>query len=31
LPIDAGDYPKEPDIECSIFCTMAEENYGGNL
>lgn len=26
LPKDAGDYPKEPNIECSIFCQMAEED-----
>jgi hypothetical protein len=26
LPKDAGDYPKEPNIECSIFCHMAEED-----
>jgi 3'-phosphoadenosine 5'-phosphosulfate sulfotransferase (PAPS reductase)/FAD synthetase len=27
LPKDAGDYPKEQNIECSIFCQMAEESY----
>ena len=27
LPPDAGDYPKEQKIECSIFCHMAEEDY----
>jgi hypothetical protein len=27
LPPDAGDYPKEQNIECSIFCHMAEEEY----
>jgi len=21
-----GNYPQEPDIECSIFCKMAEED-----
>lgn len=26
LPPDAGDYPKEQNIECGIFCHMAEEN-----
>lgn len=24
---NAGNYPKEPDIECSIFCHMAESDY----
>jgi hypothetical protein len=27
LPVDAGDYPNEQSIECSIFCQMAEESY----
>jgi len=27
LPPDAGDYPKEMDIECGIFCYMAEQEY----
>jgi hypothetical protein len=27
LPPDAGDYPQEQSIECSIFCQMAEESY----
>jgi hypothetical protein len=27
LPKDAGDYPKEQNIECSIFCHMAEQEY----
>jgi len=27
LPPDAGDYPKEQNIECSIFCHMAEQDY----
>ena len=27
LPPDAGDYPKEQNIECSIFCHMAESEY----
>ena len=25
LPPDAGNYPQEPDIQCGIFCHMAEE------
>lgn len=25
LPLDAGDYPSEPKIECGIFCAMAEQ------
>lgn len=24
LPVDAGDYPREPEIQCGIFCEMAE-------
>lgn len=24
LPLDAGNYPQEPDIQCGIFCHMAE-------
>jgi len=27
LPIGAGDYPKEQEIECGIFCHMAEKQY----
>ena len=27
LPPDAGDYPTEQNIECSIFCHMAEQDY----
>jgi len=27
LPKDAGDYPTEQNIECSIFCKLAEEDY----
>lgn len=27
LPPDQGNYPKEPDIECGIFCHMAEQTY----
>jgi hypothetical protein len=26
LPKNVGDYPKEPKIECSIFCQLAEED-----
>lgn len=26
LPRDAGDYPSEPDIQCGIFCELAELN-----
>lgn len=26
LPLDAGNYPKEPDIQCGIFCHLAEED-----
>ena len=25
LPLDAGNYPQEPDIQCGIFCHMAEQ------
>ena len=25
LPPDAGNYPQEPDIQCGIFCHMAEQ------
>lgn len=27
LPPTAGNYPEEQDIQCGIFCHMAEENY----
>lgn len=27
LPPDAGDYPKEQEIQCGIFCHMAEQEY----
>ena len=27
LPVGAGDYPKEQEIECGIFCYMAEQQY----
>ena len=27
LPVGAGDYPKEQEIECGIFCHMAEQQY----
>jgi len=27
LPKDAGDYPTEQNIECSIFCQLAEQDY----
>jgi len=27
LPLDAGDYPNEPDIECSFFCHMEKGKY----
>jgi hypothetical protein len=27
LPVGAGDYPKEQQIECGIFCHMAEQQY----
>ena len=27
LPENAGDYPRELDIECGIFCHMAENDY----
>ena len=27
LPPDAGNYPQEPDIQCGIFCHMAEQDY----
>ena len=27
LPPDAGDYPSEPEVECGIFCHMAEQEY----
>jgi hypothetical protein len=27
LPVDVGDYPTEQNIECSIFCHMAQEDY----
>jgi hypothetical protein len=27
LPSDAGEYPKEQDIDCGIFCYMAEQEY----
>jgi hypothetical protein len=30
LPEDAGDYPKEPNIECSIFCQMAQEDINAS-
>ena len=26
LPPDAGNYPQEPDIQCGIFCHMAEQD-----
>lgn len=26
LPPDAGDYPKEPEIQCGIFCELAERD-----
>ena len=26
LPPDAGNYPQEQDIQCGIFCHMAEED-----
>lgn len=29
LPKDAGNYPQEPDIQCGIFCHMAEEEMRG--
>jgi hypothetical protein len=29
LPLDAGNYPQEPDIQCGIFCHMAEEEMRG--
>ena len=27
LPIDMGTHQDEPDIECSIFCQMAKQEY----
>ena len=27
LPLDAGNYPKEHEIECGIFCEIAEQSY----
>lgn len=27
LPVNAGNYPKELNIECGIFCSMAEKDY----
>jgi len=27
LSVDVGDYPTEQNIECSIFCHMAQEDY----
>lgn len=27
LPLDAGSYPDEPEIQCGIFCEMAEAEY----
>ena len=27
LPVDAGNYPKEPDISCGLFCQIAEQDY----
>jgi hypothetical protein len=27
LPPNAGNYPSEPDIQCGIFCHMAEKDY----
>ena len=30
LPPDAGNYPKEPDIECGIFCLMAEQDIAND-
>lgn len=29
LPEDAGDFPREPQIECGIFCEMAEQDIRG--
>lgn len=26
LPVDAGDYPTEPEIQCGIFCELAERD-----
>lgn len=27
LPPNAGNYPQEPDIQCGIFCHLAEQDY----
>jgi 3'-phosphoadenosine 5'-phosphosulfate sulfotransferase (PAPS reductase)/FAD synthetase len=27
MPLDAGNYPEEQDIQCGIFCLMAEQDY----
>lgn len=27
LPLDAGNYPAEPEVECGIFCEMVERDY----
>jgi hypothetical protein len=26
LPLTTGDYPAEPEIQCGIFCEMAEKD-----
>lgn len=31
LPPDAGDYPSEQEIECGIFCEMAEREIAGGV
>lgn len=30
LPVDAGNYPSEPEIQCGIFCEMAEKEINRN-
>jgi len=30
LPPEQGDYPNEPDIDCSIFCHLEETKYRGS-
>lgn len=31
LPVDAGHYPNEPEIQCGIFCEMAEKEMSRDI